>query len=241
MTYIHTIITRFRSISIPEYLLYASRAKNADLIRDWIRYRKNEHVLPNGLKYTGWQTDKDAWWFETPLMCCIEFRGNEPIPEEFKYPNWQIVKNRDGATPLMLYIKFGKNKPIRGKPLEPQSCIPEEFKYPGWQTDVDNVGYIPVIYWIKYRKNEPIPNEFKYPGWETYKNDRFPEGFKYPGYVPETLSIVWTEYRKNEPVPEELKCPGWQTYKPEPISEHTWQMLGMTHRENPPIPAEMFY
>ena len=68
MTQISKTIEKFNSISIPEYLLYESNIKTRDLIVDWIQYRKNEQpcdksrsVIPEELKYSGWQTDTNDW------------------------------------------------------------------------------------------------------------------------------------------------------------------------------------
>jgi len=132
MCQIIEIIKNFNSISIPEYLLYESTIKNRNLIWRWIRYRINEQQsgMPEELKYSGWQTDKD-WFGRTPLMQWIEFRYDdlirggplEPyscIPEELKYPRWQTDKDYFGRTPLIRWAQRSQYEPT-----------PEELKYFG--------------------------------------------------------------------------------------------------------------
>ena len=45
----------------------------------WIEHRECE-TIPDCLFYDGYQTDKNNR-AETPLMCWIKYRPNEPIPE----------------------------------------------------------------------------------------------------------------------------------------------------------------
>jgi hypothetical protein len=102
MNQINKIITNFRIISIPNYLLYESDIKYNDLINKWIEYRKNEPIcnkllepqsgIPEDLKYPGWKTNKNSW-NETPLMLWIRFRKHELIPEDLKYPGWETDRN----------------------------------------------------------------------------------------------------------------------------------------------------
>jgi len=143
MCQINEIIKNFNSISIPDYLLYESKIINFDLILYWIKYRKNK-LVPEGLKYSGWQTDKDNDG-HVALMFWIAYRQNEPIrdgslkprsgiPDELKYPGWQTDKDNCDITPLMSWIQFRKNEPI-----------PEELKYPGWKTDANCMWQYSII------------------------------------------------------------------------------------------------
>lgn len=45
----------------------------------WIERREDEHI-PDCLLYDGYQTDKNNR-AETPLMCWIKYRPQQPIPE----------------------------------------------------------------------------------------------------------------------------------------------------------------
>jgi len=218
MTHISEIIAKFNSISIPVYLLYELNGETADLILDWIKYRKNNQICDE-LKYPGWQTNKNIsknkismirvrpdesvisrklphsnWKIDkdgkTPLMFWIIFRNNESIPEELKYTGWQTDKSaHDCDSIMMLWIEFRTNEPI-----------PEYLKYPGWITYLDGLNGTPVIHWIKFRNNEPIPDELKYPGWKT---DYW--------YHDETPLMIWIKFRNTEPIPDELKYRGWET------------------------------
>ena len=52
----------------------------------WITCRRNQSI-PNELKYSGWQTDKDEYQ-HTPLMLWIKQRDGEPIPNCLYYKDW---------------------------------------------------------------------------------------------------------------------------------------------------------
>ena len=75
MTRISEIIKNFNSISIPEYLLYEAYLENRNLIQTWIEYRKTNYVIPEELKYPGWQTDKNKY-DQTMLMYGSNCRKN---------------------------------------------------------------------------------------------------------------------------------------------------------------------
>jgi hypothetical protein len=178
MTQINEIIINFNSISIPIYLLYEQSVKNVENededdedendtpLMCWLKnsrtgpirnlLREPQSGIPEELKYSGWQTDKNNW-DGTPLMFWICRRKNEPIPEELKYPGWQTDKS-SGVTPLWGWIECRNNEPI-----------PEELFYSGCKTD-ERCGETLLMVWVRCRKRESIPEELKYPGWQTRKN-----------------------------------------------------------------------
>ena len=78
---------------------------------------------------------------------------SEDIPQELYYDDYQMDKDKDGNTPLMMWIMARHNEDI-----------PQELLYPGWQCDRNKNHETPLIFWIDCR-GLPIPSELMYPGW----------------------------------------------------------------------------
>jgi hypothetical protein len=176
---------------VPEELFYTGCQTDSDHngetpLRKWIYTRYNEPI-PEQLKYTGWHTDNNCSDNETPLQHCIKHKHNkslcnpllEPhsdIPEELfypkyqtlkelKYPGWQTDINKNGFTPLMIWIKYRTDEPIL-----------DELFYPGCQFDKNRDKETALILWIRYRYCTPeigdlvkpcnvIPERLLYPSW----------------------------------------------------------------------------
>ena len=49
------------------------------------------------------------------------YRNSEDIPKKLYYPNYELVKDRNSRTPLMLWIMYRKGE-----------TIPKELYYDGW-------------------------------------------------------------------------------------------------------------
>jgi hypothetical protein len=58
-------------------------------------------------------------------MQWIQFRKDELIPEELKYPNWKTDKNIDGETPLIMLARYRMSEPIPDELLELQNHTQE--------------------------------------------------------------------------------------------------------------------
>ena len=107
----------------------------------WIDWRKE--LMPEELKYPGWQTDRDNDGY-TPLMIWVDY-CKKPIPEDMKYPGWQTDRGCHGHTPLMIWIYCHKGEPI-----------PEDLKYPGWETDRDKMKWTSILGVMKETKSKFI-------------------------------------------------------------------------------------